>query len=161
MNENGTNRTDATTGPRGTRVAAVLLGVFAIAAGIQNKILEAMSYEIPVVATSRAAQGRSAAHRTYSAFSSFSDMLYFCSVEKTIKQKFKLGIVTAIPFTRSFTYQGSEIYAQEFSNIYQGNVKMSAIPLWIKLAYQFNSGKNRDKINRTKEEIDNRPKKGF
>ena len=30
---------------------------FSIAAGIQNKILEAMSYELPVVATSRTAQG--------------------------------------------------------------------------------------------------------
>jgi polysaccharide biosynthesis protein PslH len=35
----------------------VSVAPFAIAAGIQNKILEAMSYEVPVVATSRAAQG--------------------------------------------------------------------------------------------------------
>jgi polysaccharide biosynthesis protein PslH len=35
----------------------VSVAPFSIAAGIQNKILEAMSYELPVVATSRAAQG--------------------------------------------------------------------------------------------------------
>jgi hypothetical protein len=31
----------------------------------------------------------------------------------------------------------------------------------IRLSYQFNSGKKRGKIDRTKEEIDNLPKKGF
>ena len=35
----------------------VSVAPFSIAAGIQNKILEAMAYEIPVVATSRAVQG--------------------------------------------------------------------------------------------------------
>ncbi|MEO8367688.1 MAG: TIGR03087 family PEP-CTERM/XrtA system glycosyltransferase [Candidatus Solibacter sp.] len=35
----------------------VSVAPFSIAAGIQNKILEAMSYELPVVATSRATQG--------------------------------------------------------------------------------------------------------
>jgi sugar transferase (PEP-CTERM/EpsH1 system associated) len=35
----------------------VSVAPFSIAAGIQNKILEAMSYELPVVATSRAIQG--------------------------------------------------------------------------------------------------------
>jgi polysaccharide biosynthesis protein PslH len=35
----------------------VSVAPFSIAAGIQNKILEAMSYELPVIATSRAVQG--------------------------------------------------------------------------------------------------------
>jgi len=39
----------------------VSVAPFSIAAGIQNKILEAMSYELPVVATSRASQGLTAA----------------------------------------------------------------------------------------------------
>jgi polysaccharide biosynthesis protein PslH len=39
--------------------AQVAVAPFTIAAGIQNKILEAMSYGLPVVATSRAAQGLS------------------------------------------------------------------------------------------------------
>jgi glycosyltransferase involved in cell wall biosynthesis len=37
--------------------AQVSVAPFSIAAGIQNKILEAMSYGLPVVATSRAVQG--------------------------------------------------------------------------------------------------------
>ena len=40
--------------------AHVAVAPFSIAAGIQNKILEAMAYGLPVVATSRTAQGLSA-----------------------------------------------------------------------------------------------------
>lgn len=39
---------------------AVSVAPFSIAAGIQNKILEAMAYEVPVIGTSRAVQGLSA-----------------------------------------------------------------------------------------------------
>ena len=92
---------------------------------------------------------------------SFSDFLYFMSMEKTFKQKIKIGIMSAIPFTKSFTYQGSDIDAPDFHSHYEGNVKLSGIPFWLKLSYQFSSGKNRDKITRDKEEIDNLPKKGF
>ena len=93
--------------------------------------------------------------------SSFSDVLYFLSIEKTFKQKIKVGIVSAMPFTRSFTYNGSEIDGPDFHSSYEGNVKMSPIPFWFKLGFQFESGKNRNKISREKEEVDNRPKKGF
>jgi hypothetical protein len=92
---------------------------------------------------------------------SFCDALYFLSLEKTIKQKIKVGIESGIPFAKSFVYQGSDTEASNFRSHYEGNVKMSTIPAWFKLSYQFNSGKNRDKINRDKEEIDNLPKKGF
>ena len=93
--------------------------------------------------------------------STFSDVLYFLSIEKTFKQKIKVGIVSAMPFTKSFTYNGSDIDGSNFQSSYVGNVRMSAIPIWFKLGFQFNSGKNRNKINREKEEIDNLPKKGF
>lgn len=92
---------------------------------------------------------------------SFSGLLYFLSLEKTFKQKVKVGIVSAIPFTRSFTYNGSEIDGSNFHSYYKGNVKMSGIPVWFRLSYQFSSGKSRNKIDRSKEEIDNLPKKGF
>jgi hypothetical protein len=92
---------------------------------------------------------------------SFSDMLYFLSLEKTIKQRIKIGIVSAIPFMKSFTYQASEIKGSNFYSHSEGNVQMSFIPFWFKLSYQFSSGKKRDKINRSNEEIDNLPKKGF
>lgn len=92
---------------------------------------------------------------------SFCGALYFLSLEKTFKQKIKIGIVTAVPFTKSFTYQGSEIDGSNFYSYYEGNVKISNPFCWFKLSYQFKSGKNRDKINHETEEIDNLPKKGF
>jgi len=92
---------------------------------------------------------------------SFCGALYFLSFEKTFKQKIKIGIVSALPFTKSFTYQGSEIDGSNFYSHYEGNVKISNPFCWFKLCYQFNSGKNRDKINRATEDIDNLPKKGF
>ena len=45
---------------------------------------------------------------------SFSDALYFISLEKTFKQKFKVGIKSALPFSKSFTYQGTEIKGEGF-----------------------------------------------
>jgi len=92
---------------------------------------------------------------------SFSDALYFISLEKTFKKNFKVGITSALPFSKTFTYQGSEIKGANFYSHSEGNVKMAAFPLWLKFTYQFNSGKTVNKINRTKEEIDIMPKKGF
>lgn len=91
----------------------------------------------------------------------FSDMLYFISIGKTFKQKLQLGIVSAIPFSESFTFHGSKITGSDIYSSYEGNVSLSAIPLWIKIGYQFNTGKSRNMINREKEHIDNLPKKGF
>lgn len=92
---------------------------------------------------------------------SFSDSNYFLLLEKIFKQKIKVGIASAIPFTGSFTYQGSEINGTDFYSRYEGKVQLSLIPFWFKLSYQFSSGIKRDKIERSKEEIDSLPKKGF
>ncbi len=92
---------------------------------------------------------------------SFSSALYFLSLEKTFKQRIKVGFVSAIPFTKSFTYQGSEINGTDFYSKYEGNVNVKHPFCWFKLSYQFTSGKNRDHINRATEEINNIPKKGF
>lgn len=92
---------------------------------------------------------------------SFSGALYYLSLEKTFMQKMKIGFVSGLPFTKTFTYQGSEIEGPGFCSRYEGNVKLSAVPLWFKISYQFRSGKNREKTEHTPEEIDNLPKKGF
>jgi hypothetical protein len=91
----------------------------------------------------------------------FSDLSYFLQIEKTIKQKIKVGIGSAIPFAGSFTYQGSEINGPDFNSLYEGKVKLSMIPFWFKLGYQFSSGIKRNRIERSKEEIETLPKKGF
>jgi hypothetical protein len=92
---------------------------------------------------------------------SFSDALYFISLEKTFSRKFKIGITSALPLSKSFTYQGTEIKGVNFYSRSEGDLRLSAVPFWLKFTYQFNSGKAGHKINRDKEDIDNMPKKGF
>ena len=92
---------------------------------------------------------------------SFCGALYFLSLEKTFKQKIKIGIVSALPFTKSFTYQGSEIDGSNFYSHYEGNVKILNPFCWFKLCYQFSTGKKKEVIDHATEEIDNLPKKGF
>ena len=94
-------------------------------------------------------------------YKSFSDAIYFISLEKTFKQKFKVGIKSALPFSKSFTYQGAEIKGNEFYSHSEGNVKLSVFPLWLSFKYQFASGKILNQINRVREDIDKMPKKGF
>ena len=91
----------------------------------------------------------------------FSDALYFISVEKSFSQKFKIGVTCALPFTKSFTYEGTEIKGVNFYSRSEGDVRLSAVPVWLKFTYQFNSGKSVHKLNRTSEDVDNMPKKGF
>ena len=91
----------------------------------------------------------------------FSDALFFISLEKAFNQKFKAGIKSTLMFTRSFTYQGTEIKGEEFFSRSEGNVKMPLFPLWFSLKYEFNSGRKLNKIDRIREDIDKMPKKGF
>ena len=91
----------------------------------------------------------------------FSDALYFISVEKSFSQKFKIGITSALPFTKLFTYEGTEIKGMNFYSRSEGDVRLSAVPVWLKFTYQFNSGEAIHKLNRTSEDVDNMPKKGF
>jgi len=91
----------------------------------------------------------------------FSDALYFISLDKTFKKNLKVGIVTALPFTKTFDYQGSEIEAKNFSSRYTGNLKLPVVPVMFRVSYQFNIGKNRAIIKRDWEEVDTRPKTGL
>lgn len=91
----------------------------------------------------------------------FTDVTYFFTLEKTFRDKFKAGLASAIPFTRSFIYNGSEVSGPDFNSLYEGKVIMSAIPVWFRLGYQFSSGRSREKISREKEEVESLRKKGF
>jgi hypothetical protein len=92
---------------------------------------------------------------------SFSSALYFVSLEKTFKQKIKIGMAGALPFLKTFIYKGREIDGPDFYSYYAGKVNISQPFCWFKLSYQFNSGKNRENISRSMEEINNFPNKGF
>jgi hypothetical protein len=92
---------------------------------------------------------------------SFCGALYFLSLEKTFKQKIKVGVVSALPFSKSFTYQCSDIQGSGFYSHYEGTVNVLSPILWFKLSYQIRAGKNKEEIHHASEEIDKLPKKGF
>lgn len=91
----------------------------------------------------------------------FSDALYFISLDKTFKNNLKVGIASALTLVKTYIYQGSEIEAPNFSSIYSGNLKLPTVPLMLRISYQFNSGKNRDIIKRDKEDVITRKKSGL
>lgn len=91
----------------------------------------------------------------------YCNALYFVSLDKTFREKLKVGIVSALPLAKTFVYQGSDIQTSGFSSEYRGNLKLPVIPLMFRLSYQFNYGKNRKKINREREKVDVRAKKGL
>lgn len=91
----------------------------------------------------------------------FSDALYFISLEKTFKNKIKVGFTSGVPLAKTFTYQGSKTTGAGFYNHNSGDIKLSAIPLWLKVSYQFQSGKKANRNERKVETIPDLPKKGF
>jgi hypothetical protein len=92
---------------------------------------------------------------------SFSGALYFLSLEKTFKQKIRIGVVSALPFTKSFTYQGSATEGPGFTSHYEGKVQLSNPFCWLKLGYLISTGKKKEISRPVPEEPDNLPKKGF
>jgi outer membrane receptor protein involved in Fe transport len=91
----------------------------------------------------------------------FDDVLYFISLEKTFFQNLKFGITSAIPFKKSFTYQGHESENHDFNVYSKDKIKMSAFPVWLKIKYSFTSGKKVNRISRRSEFKENKIKKGF
>ncbi len=91
----------------------------------------------------------------------FSNMLYFVSLEKSFRNNWRVGITSALPLQRSFTYHGTSLDGPDIYRHAEGNILMSAVPLWIKVNYQFNSGKRVRTINREIENFEAKPKIGF
>lgn len=89
------------------------------------------------------------------------DVLYFVSLEKTFFDRLKVGITSAIPFQRDFTYQGYDISGRNFTQTTEDNIQMSAFPVWFKLNYTFAWGKKTRRIERDNSFNEDRPKKGF
>jgi len=87
--------------------------------------------------------------------------IYFISLDKTFKKNLKIGIVSALPLSKTVVYQGSNIKATDFTSEYTGNLKLPTVPLMFRVNYKFNIGKNRNTVNREKEIVDTRTKQGF
>ena len=94
-------------------------------------------------------------------WNTFSDALYFISLEKSLTKNLKAGIVSGLPFAKTFTYQGSEVAGPDFYHYSKGEIQLSSVPLWFKISYRFSSGKNVQKIERTGEIPVQEKRKGF
>jgi len=92
---------------------------------------------------------------------SFEDMLYFFSIEKTFKDKYMIGLSTAVPFLKSFTYQGSETTRKDLNEYTEDNIQMSLIPVWMKFKYTFSSGRKNSRIERSDDFIEQPRRNGL
>ncbi len=91
----------------------------------------------------------------------FSDALYFLSVDKSISDKLKVGLTTALPFDNSFNYYGNEIKQNKLYSLSEGTINTSGFPLWLKVSYRFGSKKTDKTIQRENENIEQIKRKGF
>jgi len=91
--------------------------------------------------------------------SSFDDMLYFLALEKTFKDVFMIGITSAIPFRKEFTYMGGETSGRGFKEKFEENIQMSVVPVWLKFKYSFSAGKKGKLIDRTGDFVESTKRK--
>jgi hypothetical protein len=70
----------------------------------------------------------------------FSGPLYFLSAEKKLGNQWKVGLTSALPFSRNFTYYGLETRGNQFYQRAIGEINMSRIPLWLTLNYSIQKG---------------------
>ncbi|TVQ03988.1 MAG: hypothetical protein EA359_07995 [Balneolaceae bacterium] len=75
----------------------------------------------------------------------FSDALYFVSLEKSFGPDLKAGIVSALPFAKSFTYGGHKIEGIDFESRSEGIIRTSAVPFWFTLNYRFSRGNAKER----------------
>ena len=91
----------------------------------------------------------------------FSGALYFISVEKTFSNGLKAGVITGLPFSRGFTYDGNKIDAPDFQSRSEGIINMSAVPFWFRVNYQFSRGTGKGRAGRDDSIAPRVPRKGF
>ena len=91
----------------------------------------------------------------------FSDALYFISLEKSFSNGLKAGIITGLPFSRSFTYDGNRINATDFQSRSEGIINTSAVPFWFRINYQFSRGAGKSQAGRDNSIAPRVPRKGF
>lgn len=82
----------------------------------------------------------------------FSGPLYFLAAEKKLGDQWKVGLTTAMPFSRRFTYNGLETQGDQFHQRTTGQINMSRLPIWLTLNYSFKKGKS---VQKEKKKVSN------
>ncbi len=93
--------------------------------------------------------------------SAYSGTLYFVSVEKTFSRGLKAGIVSGLPLSKEFVYDGHKINSPDFNYRSEGSILMSAVPFWFRLNYQFSRGSAHHRIMHDDGIAPRVPRKGF
>ncbi len=91
----------------------------------------------------------------------YSDALYVLSCNKAFSRGLTIGIMSTVPLTGRFIYQGSAIDSTDFYSRSEGHIQISMMPLFITLKYRVSAGAGRSKINRSVEDIEQLPRRGF
>jgi hypothetical protein len=91
----------------------------------------------------------------------FEDLLYLVSLEKRFKNGLEVGITSALPFSKEFTFQGHETTGRGFTELSEDNIQLSLIPVWLKIKYSFSSGKNTGRIQRQGDFTEQTKRKGL
>lgn len=92
---------------------------------------------------------------------SYSGTMYMVSLDKIMGHGFKAGIVSVLPFSNTFTYQGFSSQHDALDQKREGRIQLTAVPVWFRLSYQFSSGKSRSDSHRHIEETDVSSRRGF
>lgn len=82
----------------------------------------------------------------------FSGPLYFLAAEKKLGDQWKVGLTSAMPLSRHFTYYGLETQGKQFYQRTKGEINMSRIPLWFTVNYSFQKGKS---VQKEKKKVSN------
>lgn len=91
----------------------------------------------------------------------FADPLYFISLQKSFAKAFRAGLTFALPFGRTFTYQGEEIRTQSLSGDVQKTIQLTTLPVFLKASYAFSKGGQRRQVNENNADAGVRQRKGF
>jgi hypothetical protein len=93
-----------------------------------------------------------------------SGTLYFVAVERRFTQNASISIVSGLPFSNSFRYDGYKVRDEQMRIDSTGDITLSAVPLWFRLNVGFNRGSGNIRLNladRDAAEVPRRNKKGL
>ena len=91
----------------------------------------------------------------------FSDALYFVTLEKTFYKRYRVGFTSGVPFSRSFAYRGDKTRMGDYYGRSCGRINLSGFPVWLRFSYRFASGEKAGGMQREIEQAGERQRKGF